>query len=85
VTFTDGELAGATFTDATLVRVRFTDSDALAVKFDRAKLEDVEFRDVNLRAAVFDMAPRSVRFSNTTCPDGRNSDEIGGTCEGGHM
>jgi uncharacterized protein YjbI with pentapeptide repeats len=86
VSFTTSQLALADFGEAELTEVDFSSSDLAGASFEAARLHDVEFEDANLRAANFlHTSLVSVEFSNTTCPDGENSNDVGGTCAGGHM
>jgi uncharacterized protein YjbI with pentapeptide repeats len=40
------------------------------------------FTNANLSGAIGDPSSEGATFSNTTCPDGTNSDANGGTCVG---
>ena len=65
--FDGADLRGAVLTNAMLMQSRFTD----------AQIEGADFTDANLEGAFgfFDLS--SSTLSNTTCPDGSNSDETG--------
>ncbi len=86
VSFSEAELALADFTQAELEDVTFTRSSLAGVVFEHSRLRQVAFDTSNLRAASFlDATLKQVTFRKTTCPDGKDSDELGGTCSGGHM
>lgn len=74
-----GRLQGGSF-----LNVNFTNTDLRLANFDNSTLDNVNFTNANLKAARnFDSAVlTNITWSNTTCPDGTNSDNNGGTCEG---
>lgn len=83
ITFSGGNLSLAEFRRAVLTRVTFKTNDLLGASFQGARLRDVKFDSSNLFGASFTRSQRvSVTFSNTTCPDGTNSDDAGGSCVG---
>jgi uncharacterized protein YjbI with pentapeptide repeats len=69
VGFANSKLRGATFVDAELQLVRF---------------EGADLTDANLAGMTTDNQTyfTGVIWKNTTCPDGTNSDNNGGTCLG---
>jgi uncharacterized protein YjbI with pentapeptide repeats len=74
------DFSGTTLVNANLRQI-FT---AQMANFSNANLTNTDFTDANLQGAVgMDTATRTgVIWSNTTCPDGTNSDNNGNTCEG---
>jgi len=68
-------LAGADFTGANLQNTFFDSVDVTGANFTDADLEQLIMYDSQFARAI---------WSNTTCPDGENSDDVGGTCDG-HM
>jgi uncharacterized protein YjbI with pentapeptide repeats len=79
-TLTNANLTGAILSGAHLDAI----VDAVGANFTNANLELVNFQDANLYGAVgMDTANvNEAVWSNTTCPDGTNSDNNGNTCEG---
>ena len=65
--FSDADLSGADLTDANL-GPQLLEIDECSATYVGANLENAILTDVT--------------WSNTTCPDGTNSDDNGGTCEG---
>ena len=62
--------------DASLINV-----DAMAADFTQANLTGADLSGANLTGATMTGANlTNVYWSNTTCPDGTNSDNDGGTC-----
>jgi uncharacterized protein YjbI with pentapeptide repeats len=56
----------------------------IGVDLDQAHLLSVNFTGTDLDEAILaeiDWGLASVTWSNTTCPDGTNSSQDGGTCE----
>ena len=86
--FRDCDLFAALLIDANLAGAVFTDADASQANFTRANLSganmtNLDLTNANLRSARTDGAVLTgITWSNTTCPDGTNSDFNGGTCEG---
>lgn len=85
----DGSLIGALFDDSDLHRIDLRGSDARAASFvgadlRYARLDGANLTDADLTGAVWGRATGldTATFSNTTCPDGTNSDANGGTCIG---
>jgi uncharacterized protein YjbI with pentapeptide repeats len=62
---------GIDFTDAGLRNVDSSISDFTGGDFTRADLRDAVFVDNTMTGTI---------WSSTLCPDGSNSDDIGGTC-----
>ncbi len=93
--FTDADLTNANlrgvnahstnYTRAKLTNADLsTGADLSNANFTDANLTDVNFTDSGLIGATnMDTATRTgIIWSNTTCPDGTNSDNNGDTCEG---
>lgn len=75
------DLKNADFREATLASVKFVGSNLSCASFEGATLARPEFIATDLTSAVFTTARiTEPSFSNTTCPDGTNSDDNGGTC-----
>ncbi|MBI5654652.1 pentapeptide repeat-containing protein [Candidatus Uhrbacteria bacterium] len=74
----------ADFQGALLSSVDFTGTSLYEVNFTNASLTNVNFTDANLYAAVGLGSKERIGlvWSNTTCPDGTNSEDNAGTCEG---
>jgi uncharacterized protein YjbI with pentapeptide repeats len=71
--FRRADLSGADISNASLA----------AARFERADLTRADLTDTDLTGARFARATLTeVTWSNTTCPDGTNSDANGGTCLG---
>ena len=91
--FFEAEISGVNFANSNLADSDFSGSLAIGTNFSGAVLTDAiiegadltgsDFTNANLTDAfVFDTVLSRVIWSNTTCPDGTNSDDNGGTCEG---
>ena len=86
----DGSAVGANFNSADLHRIDLRRTNVRAASFvgadlRYARLNGVDFTNANLTGANWGSATglSSAIFSNTTCPDGTNSDaNSGGTCVG---
>lgn len=85
----DGFGTGATFDGADLHGIDFRGTDLRSSSFvgsdlRYARLGGVDFTGADLTGANWRRATGlgSAIFSNTTCPDGTNSDANGGTCAG---
>ena len=62
--------------------MEFDGGDLVGADFSGATLRDVTFSSVNLRSAVFSGAELTdVTWEQVTCPSGRSSEDLGGTCE----
>jgi uncharacterized protein YjbI with pentapeptide repeats len=85
----DGFATGAIFDGADLHRIDFRGTDLRSSSFvgsdlRYARLDGVDFSNADLTGANWRRSTglRTATFSNTTCPDGTNSDAHGGTCIG---
>lgn len=85
----NGFANGATFDGADLHRIDFRGTDLRSASFvgsdlRYARLNGVDLTDADLTGANWRQSTglASATFSNTTCPDGTNSDANGGTCAG---
>jgi uncharacterized protein YjbI with pentapeptide repeats len=72
--FGDSNLTGANFTNATMTNFSFFNSNFTNANFTNANLSGVTTSGVNTFTGAI--------WSNTTCPDGTNSDNDGNTCIG---
>jgi uncharacterized protein YjbI with pentapeptide repeats len=93
--FTEANLQGSNFTGTTITDTSFSDSDltnadmtgiidANNSEFGNTNLTNVNFTNANLTGAT-QMGTANVTgaiWSNTTCPDGTNSNSNGNTCVG---
>lgn len=89
VVWRNGFGTGASFIGADLHGIDFRGTDLRATRFlgsdlRYAKLGGVDFTNADLTGANWRRSTglASATFSNTTCPDGTNSDANGGTCIG---
>jgi uncharacterized protein YjbI with pentapeptide repeats len=89
VIWRDGFGTGATFDGADLHRIDFRGTDLRSSSFvgsdlRYARLGGVDFTNADLTGANWRRSTglATATFSNTTCPDGTNSDVNGGTCIG---
>jgi uncharacterized protein YjbI with pentapeptide repeats len=74
----DANLSGTDFTGADL-----TNSEFQGAELTNADLTNANLTNANLTGAVFSNTDvTGVTWNNTICPDGTNSDNDGGTCEG---
>ena len=94
----DTQLDGADFTNANFTNtvvsrcsaigvnftnVNFTGSGLSTSNFQNANFTNANLTNASLQDSNMDGTIRTgVIWSNTTCPDGTNSDDNGGTCEG---
>jgi uncharacterized protein YjbI with pentapeptide repeats len=69
--FSSGSVAGSTFQGDSLVDADFSGSNASDADFTGADLDGANFTGANTSSDT---------WSNTTCPDGTNSDDDGGSC-----
>ena len=82
------DLSQSGFVGADLRGAAFGDSNLSQANFDDALIQDVRFVRVNLSGALmrgargFPASTDGVIWSHTSCPDGTNSDDNGGTCDG---
>ena len=80
--FTDVNLAGADLSGSNLNSANFTGANLADADFNGANLQNANFTDANLTGAITTGANlQGATWSNTTCPDGTNSDSDGGTCQ----
>ena len=87
-TFERCDFKEAIFKDANLVDSKFVNSDFEGADFEGADLQDVEFEDSDLEGAVnMDRAEniRDVRWDDSKCPDGTESDADGSDTCIGHL
>jgi len=77
--FERAELSGADLSDAYLAHATFIGADLRGARLDRAELSAADLTGADLHRAT---GLTTVIWSNTTCPDGTNSDGNGGTCLG---
>jgi Pentapeptide repeats (8 copies) len=69
--------------NANLQHVEFIDADLENAHMDGADLTEANLKDAVMEGAELPGATLTgVNWDNTTCPDGTNSDDDGGTCEG---
>lgn len=80
--FSNVDARGAIFVGAGMSQPRFDGFVGIGADFTDASFAQGSFVDSDLRGAVLTEASfAQTRFENTICPDGRNSDDVGGTCE----
>jgi uncharacterized protein YjbI with pentapeptide repeats len=84
---TGANLSGANFNFADLTGTKLVEADLTGADFRGAALANADLTDADLTGAIFtsDNALRvlqleGVRWSNTICPDGTNSDDHHMTC-----
>ncbi len=82
--FTGANVAGASFRNSGLQQVNFTGANLQGTNLFNTALIETNFTNANLTGALnVNTANReNPIWSNTTCPDGTNSDANGNTCEG---
>lgn len=91
--FSGADLSGARLSDSTFVSITFTGADlsdvvARGATFSlfttlTSTFSGTDFTGADLTGAVFGGADlTTATFADTTCPDGTNSDDNGGTCVG---
>ncbi|CAN5646607.1 hypothetical protein BH23CHL2_BH23CHL2_03700 [soil metagenome] len=82
--FRNAALTDASFRGADVAQAEFEGTILVGVDFSGAFFTQPEFVNADLTGAnMADGTFVNATFSNTTCPDGTNSDESGGTCLGG--
>ncbi len=75
--------ANTNFTGAFLIAAVVNNSNFTNTLFVNTTLDSVSFVNTNLLGANFSGSIRNnIFWSNSTCPDGTNSDNNGNTCEG---
>ncbi|OGK15003.1 hypothetical protein A2774_01140 [Candidatus Roizmanbacteria bacterium RIFCSPHIGHO2_01_FULL_39_12c] len=93
--FNDMDISGSNFSSAKVASSDMVNVNASGANFTGAdlrltgfhsdtNLQNANFTNANLKSAEFDQGTdlTGVIWSNTTCPDGTNSDNNGNTCEG---
>jgi hypothetical protein len=86
--FTLASLVGANLTNGTFTSANFTLASLAGAnltngRFKGANLTDANLANANLRQANLNgVTLTGVAWSNTICPDGTNSNNDGGTCQG---
>ena len=80
--FKNANLSYSNFENSGLINVDFTDSNLTNSKMKNSLLIDVNLTGADLTGANLWFADLTgISWSNTTCPDGTNSDDNGDTCE----
>ena len=90
--FFESDLSGIDFSNSNLADADFSDSRAIAANFTGATMTDSVIVGADMTGADFTDADMTDAFiansvfaraiwSNTTCPDGTNSNDLGGSCE----
>lgn len=84
VTFTGSGLDNTNLTNANFTNANFTNAAFHNSNFQNTNLTNVNFTGAILLSAINMVTANltGVTWSNTTCPDGTNSDNNGGTCVG---
>jgi hypothetical protein len=69
--------------EVTMHRAQFVGADLRDALFVNTYLIEIDFTDADLTGADLTSSPEIERcvWDNTTCPDGTNSDDNGGTCD----
>lgn len=79
----NSELSDSFFINTNADEANFTNARIESANFDGANLNQVNFTNANLLNSDLSSATLTdVLWSNTTCPDGTNSNGNGNTCEG---
>lgn len=76
--FGESNLSNAKLQHAILINATLSEVNMSNADLTGADLENADLTVSNLNGAILS----SVHWLNTTCPDGTNSDNNGGTCEG---
>ncbi len=71
--FDFGEYAGPNFSGANLTRATFVNVEMTDPNFTNADLTGADLTTVEMTGAI---------WNNTICPDGQNSNNVGGSCQG---
>jgi hypothetical protein len=80
--FPGGDLSNTDLQGANLQAVALPETDLAGANLQQANLKDADLSHANLNHADLTGANLTgVTWSNTTCPDGTNSDSDGGTCQ----
>ena len=77
-TLSSAGLVGVDFANAELTGAKLNDANLVGADLSGADLSDADLSGADIRGADLD----DVTWSNTTCPDGTNSDSHKSTCEG---
>lgn len=82
VDFSGADMTGADLAETYMYLTGFDGTNLTDASFDGATLIAVDFDDAVLTGSSLDQADLTqlLEFSDTTCPDGTNSDNRGGTC-----
>ncbi len=81
--FRDADASAADFTGATISEATFDTTALFGTSFAEGEVTKTQFRNANLIGADLTGATfNDVRWINTICPNGVNSDVAGGTCVG---
>lgn len=81
--FTSANLAGGNFSGANFTGSNFTSAILTGANVSSANFTNVNFTGANLKGSSFHGATTTgVTWSNTTCPNGTNSNNDDGTCVG---
>ncbi len=83
VNFSNATLTQANFSGSNLSGSNFTNADLTKANLSNTNLTNVNFTGANLtQANLSGTTLTGVSWSNTTCPDGTNSNNDGNTCVG---
>ncbi len=81
VTMTSAVLSGANLSGSNLQQTTLTNALLAGANFSGSNMQHTDFTGADLAGAKFNGSNMSgVTWSNTTCPDGTNSNQDGGTC-----
>lgn len=81
--FNGTDFSNTTFEDTYFYEAHFSAADLTDTNFDGSTFQTSGFYDSDLTGATFVGADTSgISWSNTTCPDGTDSDNNGNTCVG---
>jgi uncharacterized protein YjbI with pentapeptide repeats len=81
--FVGANLSGARFSLAELYGPNFASANLTGASFANVQMIDPDFSGANLTGAgLTSAAMAGAVWNNTICPDGQNSNDVGGTCEG---
>lgn len=81
--FTDADASAADFSAAVITGATFESTSLFGASFAGVDVTQSQFRNANLIGAdLSDATFTNVRWVNTICPNGVNSDVAGGTCLG---
>lgn len=81
--FSGSDLTLSVFAELSMTGTNFTDAILVNAFFDQVDLSGANFTNADLSEVIaYDSTMANVTYGNTTCPDGVNSDDVGGTCDG---